>query len=151
MKRKFFSWDECMNLREARGGGGGGRARGGPRSRLRAGVLGPLHRRRRGRGAHVRARARAPAQVKSLRKLNHPHVVKLKEVIRENDELFFVFEHLVRTRRALPGGAHGPGEGGGGCAGPHPRAGARTRTRTQIPPPAAAPPGLQPVPGHEGP
>eukprot|EP00877_Chromochloris_zofingiensis_P014338 jgi/Chrzof1/9158/Cz03g38050.t1 len=50
MKRKFYSWEECMNLRE----------------------------------------------VKSLRKLNHPHIVKLKEVIRENDELFFVFEFLVR-------------------------------------------------------
>ncbi|CAD7703563.1 unnamed protein product [Ostreobium quekettii] len=48
MKRKFYSWDECMNLRE----------------------------------------------VKSLRKLNHPCVVKLKEVIRENDELYFVFEFL---------------------------------------------------------
>lgn len=35
-------------------------------------------------------------EVKSLRKLNHPSVVKLKEVIRENDELFFVFEYLVR-------------------------------------------------------
>lgn len=34
-------------------------------------------------------------EVKSLRKLSHPSVVKLKEVIRENDELFFVFEHLV--------------------------------------------------------
>ena len=33
-------------------------------------------------------------EVKSLRKLNHPHVVKLKEVIRENDELYFVFEHM---------------------------------------------------------
>eukprot|EP00967_Tisochrysis_lutea_P128983 scaffold221331_cov19-Tisochrysis_lutea.AAC.1 len=41
MKRKFYSWEECMNLRE----------------------------------------------VKSLRKLNHPCIVKLKEVIRENDEL----------------------------------------------------------------
>ena len=51
MKRKFFSWEECMSLRE----------------------------------------------VKSLRKLNHPSVVKLKEVIRENDELFFVFEYLVRV------------------------------------------------------
>lgn len=50
MKRKFYSWEECMNLRE----------------------------------------------VKSLRKLNHPCIVKLKEVIRENDELFFVFEYLVR-------------------------------------------------------
>jgi serine/threonine protein kinase len=49
MKRKFYSWEECMNLRE----------------------------------------------VKSLRKLNHPSIVKLKEVIRENDELFFVFEYLV--------------------------------------------------------
>lgn len=49
MKRKFYSWEECMNLRE----------------------------------------------VKSLRKLNHPGVVKLKEVIRENDELYFVFEFLV--------------------------------------------------------
>jgi len=48
MKRKFYSWQECMNLRE----------------------------------------------VKSLRKLNHPFVVKLKEVIRENDELYFVFEFL---------------------------------------------------------
>ncbi|XP_024516690.1 cyclin-dependent kinase F-4 [Selaginella moellendorffii] len=48
MKRKYLSWDECMNLRE----------------------------------------------VKSLRKLNHPNIVKLKEVIRENNELFFVFEYM---------------------------------------------------------
>eukprot|EP00897_Mesotaenium_endlicherianum_P000198 jgi/Mesen1/10179/ME000076S09686 len=48
MKRKFYSWEECMNLRE----------------------------------------------VKSLRKLNHPNIIKLKEVIRENDELFFVFEYM---------------------------------------------------------
>ena len=52
MKRKFFSWEECMALRE----------------------------------------------VKSLRKLSHPCVVKLKEVIRENDDLFFVFEYLVSFR-----------------------------------------------------
>lgn len=36
-------------------------------------------------------------EVKSLRKLNHPCIIKLKEVIRENDELFFVFEYLVRV------------------------------------------------------
>eukprot|EP00899_Mesostigma_viride_P007146 jgi/Mesvir1/16432/Mv18155-RA.1 len=48
MKKKFYSWEECMNLRE----------------------------------------------VKSLRKMNHPNIVKLKEVIRENDELFFVFEFM---------------------------------------------------------
>ncbi|XP_059901009.1 serine/threonine-protein kinase MAK isoform X8 [Gadus macrocephalus] len=48
MKRKFYSWEECMNLRE----------------------------------------------VKSLKKLNHANVVKLKEVIRENDNLYFVFEYM---------------------------------------------------------
>ncbi|XP_022613902.1 serine/threonine-protein kinase MAK-like [Seriola dumerili] len=48
MKRKFYSWDECLNLRE----------------------------------------------VKSLKKLNHTNVVKLKEVIRENDYLYFVFEYM---------------------------------------------------------
>ena len=30
----------------------------------------------------------------SLKKLNHPNIVKLKEVIRETNELFFVFEYL---------------------------------------------------------
>eukprot|EP00079_Xenopus_tropicalis_P010243 XP_002934912.2 PREDICTED: serine/threonine-protein kinase ICK [Xenopus tropicalis] len=48
MKRKFYSWDECMNLRE----------------------------------------------VKSLKKLNHANVIKLKEVIRENNQLYFVFEYM---------------------------------------------------------
>uniref|UniRef100_A0A4W3JAU4 non-specific serine/threonine protein kinase n=1 Tax=Callorhinchus milii TaxID=7868 RepID=A0A4W3JAU4_CALMI len=48
MKRKFYSWDECMNLRE----------------------------------------------VKSLKKLSHANVVKLKEVVRENDQLYFIFEYM---------------------------------------------------------
>lgn len=48
MKKKFYSWEECLQLRE----------------------------------------------VKSLKKLGHPNIVKLKEVIRENDELYFVFEFL---------------------------------------------------------
>jgi hypothetical protein len=29
--------------------------------------------------------------------MNHPNIVKLKEVIRENDMLFFVFEYMVQT------------------------------------------------------
>lgn len=33
-------------------------------------------------------------EVKSLKKLSHPNIVKLKEVIRENNELFFVFEFM---------------------------------------------------------
>lgn len=48
MKRKYYSWEECVQLRE----------------------------------------------VQTLRKLNHANIVKLKEVIRENNELYFVFEHL---------------------------------------------------------
>ncbi|XP_074563573.1 cyclin-dependent kinase F-3-like isoform X2 [Curcuma longa] len=48
MKRKFYFWEECMNLCEA----------------------------------------------KSLRKLNHTNIVKLKEIVRENHELFFIFEHM---------------------------------------------------------
>ncbi|KAK5642564.1 hypothetical protein RI129_008731 [Pyrocoelia pectoralis] len=48
MKRKYYSWEEAMNLRE----------------------------------------------IKSLKKLHHTNVVKLKEVIRENDVLYFVFEYM---------------------------------------------------------
>ena len=33
-------------------------------------------------------------EVQSLKKLNHPSIVKLKEVIREKDELYFVFEYM---------------------------------------------------------
>lgn len=48
MKKKYYSWDDCMALRE----------------------------------------------VQSLRKLRHPNVVKLKEVIREHDILHMIFEHM---------------------------------------------------------
>ena len=51
MKKKFYSWEECMALRE----------------------------------------------IKSLRKLNHSQIVKLKEVIRVNDDLYFVFESMVQN------------------------------------------------------
>merc|ERR1711998_451141 len=51
MKRKFKTWEECIQLRE----------------------------------------------VKSLKKLNHPNIIKLKEVIRENDELFLVFEFMEQN------------------------------------------------------
>ena len=48
MKKKFYSWDEAVNLRE----------------------------------------------VRSLKKMSHPNIVKLKEVVREHDNLFFVFEYM---------------------------------------------------------
>ncbi|XP_050206471.1 serine/threonine-protein kinase MHK isoform X2 [Mercurialis annua] len=62
MKRKFYFWEECMNLRE----------------------------------------------VKALRKLNHPNIIKLKEVVQENNELFFIFEFMeynlyeIMRRRERP-------------------------------------------------
>ncbi|KAE8693181.1 Serine/threonine-protein kinase MAK [Hibiscus syriacus] len=48
MKKKYHTWEECVNLRE----------------------------------------------VKSLRRMSHPNIVKLKEVIRENNILYFVFEYM---------------------------------------------------------
>lgn len=35
-----------------------------------------------------------PLAFQSLKKLNHANVVKLKEVIRENDHLYFIFEYM---------------------------------------------------------
>jgi serine/threonine protein kinase len=34
-------------------------------------------------------------EVKSLRRMNHPNIVKLKEVVRENDILYFIMEYMV--------------------------------------------------------
>ena len=36
-------------------------------------------------------------EIKSLRKLNHINIVKLKEVIRVNDDLYFVFEYMEQN------------------------------------------------------
>eukprot|EP00002_Diphylleia_rotans_P024503 TRINITY_DN4841_c0_g1_i3.p1 TRINITY_DN4841_c0_g1~~TRINITY_DN4841_c0_g1_i3.p1 ORF type:complete len:176 (+),score=40.08 TRINITY_DN4841_c0_g1_i3:107-634(+) len=33
-------------------------------------------------------------EIKALKKLNHPNIIKLREVLRENDELNFVFEFM---------------------------------------------------------
>lgn len=33
--------------------------------------------------------------LQSLRKMSHPNIVKLREVIREHDILHFVFEYMV--------------------------------------------------------
>jgi serine/threonine protein kinase len=33
-------------------------------------------------------------EIKALRKLNHPNIVKLKEVIRVNNDLYLVFEYM---------------------------------------------------------
>ncbi|MBL2213730.1 serine/threonine protein kinase, partial [Klebsiella pneumoniae] len=42
-------------------------------------------------------------EVKSLRKLNHPNIIKLKEIVRENNELFFIFEHMEYNLYQLMG------------------------------------------------
>jgi serine/threonine protein kinase len=36
-------------------------------------------------------------EIKSLRKLNHINIVKLKEVIRVSDDLYFVFEYMEQN------------------------------------------------------
>ena len=36
-------------------------------------------------------------ELKSLRKLQHPNIIKLKEVVRVNNELSFVFEHIEQN------------------------------------------------------
>jgi serine/threonine protein kinase len=36
-------------------------------------------------------------EIKMLRKLNHPNVIKLKEVIREQNSLYLIFEHVNGT------------------------------------------------------
>ncbi|KAK4366220.1 hypothetical protein RND71_014100 [Anisodus tanguticus] len=51
MKRRFYLWEECINLRE----------------------------------------------VKSLRKLNHLNIIKLKEIVMENNELLFILEYMERN------------------------------------------------------
>ena len=48
MKKKYYSWEECMNLRE----------------------------------------------IKSLQKIRHPNIVRLKEVIREDNNLYMIFEYM---------------------------------------------------------
>lgn len=59
MKQKFFSWEECLNLRE----------------------------------------------ITVLRKITHPNIVKLREVVRAQNDLHLIFEYcemnLVENRESL--------------------------------------------------
>lgn len=75
MKKKYFSWDECVNLRE-----------------VKVYEFTFL--------LWLAATCTSLSDFEfvlwqSLRKMNHPNIVKLKEVIRENDILYFVFEYMV--------------------------------------------------------
>ena len=56
MKKKFYTWEEAVNLRE----------------------------------------------VRSLKKMSHPNIVKLREVVREHDILYFVFEYMKGTKYLTP-------------------------------------------------
>lgn len=71
MKRKYYSWEEAMNLREVKV--------------IKTSVFKPMPH-------HVHLYYIFTIQ--SLKKLSHPNIVKLKEVIRENDTLYFVFEYM---------------------------------------------------------
>ena len=72
MKRKYYSWDECMNLREVK---------------VWIKKIWVIH--------CWSLFLTFYYTLQSLQKLNHPHVMKLKEVVRENNELFLIFEYMV--------------------------------------------------------
>lgn len=71
MKRKYYSWEEAMNLREVKVSWGSSTC-------FIVDVL----------------TCSFSSSSQSLKKLSHPNIVKLKEVIRENDTLYFVFEYM---------------------------------------------------------
>ena len=70
MKKKYTSWDEAMSLREVK-----------VKEKL---VL----------NLEMSFWIVNSVLFQSLKKLSHANVVKLKEVIRENDTLYFVFEYM---------------------------------------------------------
>lgn len=43
----------------------------------------------------------AHPEVRALQQLSHPHIIKLREVLRENCRLYFVFEHMSQSLRDL--------------------------------------------------
>lgn len=94
MKRKYYSWNECMALREVRLWA----CRGGSRPSSHGGGGGSATHRRRARGR----------QIKALKKLSHANIVKLKEVIRENDQLHMVFEFINENLYELMKSRCGP-------------------------------------------
>lgn len=80
MKKKYYSWEECINLREVK-----------VTHNLWFAVT-AMH-----SVAPIVIYNSNSFFVQSLRKMNHPNIVKLKEVIKENDMLYFVFEYMVRS------------------------------------------------------
>lgn len=48
-------------------------------------------------------------EVKALKRLSHPNIIKLREVIREGDELYFVFEYCEQNLFQLMRGVNAPG------------------------------------------
>lgn len=81
MKKKYYSWEECVNLREVK-------------------VMLAVYFYVMNFTVDVSPRMALFFQ-QSLRKMNHPNIVKLKEVIRENDILYFVFEYMVNAFQQL--------------------------------------------------
>lgn len=86
MKRKYFFWEDCMNLRE-----------------VKVSSLSVIYE---ALVLHVSFPV-ATTTVKwgktpfflltlqALRRLDHCNIVKLKEIVRENNELFIIFEYMV--------------------------------------------------------
>ena len=75
MKKKFYTWDECLNLRELK-----------VIFCFSVLVIFAMNVCNYVIECHI--------ILQSLKKLNHANIIKLKEVIRENDVLYFVFEFM---------------------------------------------------------
>jgi protein kinase len=91
MKKKFYTWEECMQLREVKV-----RCTNTHTAQTVCGSLSLSLAMCKvgGWGWLTLVDGLGCCCLQSLKKLNHPNVIKLKEVIRENDELFFVFEFM---------------------------------------------------------
>jgi len=83
MKRKFYYWEECVNLREVK-----------VRRLCVCCLLSVM-------SMFVFKDGDVVLRLQALRKLNHPHIIKLKEIVREHNELFFIFECMVKAISAF--------------------------------------------------
>ncbi|KAG1682996.1 Serine/threonine-protein kinase ICK [Nymphon striatum] len=109
MKKKYYSWDECMNLREVKRFGCNvclttsarfcttATTTSMDKLSKKADALIDAHRMAHGTPSvsSIQNSSYPPSPLlQCLKKLSHANVIKLKEVIRENDILHFVFEYM---------------------------------------------------------
>ncbi|KAI9199339.1 kinase-like domain-containing protein [Polychytrium aggregatum] len=86
MKKKYYSWDECLSLREIKASSS---------DAANAACCAWLERAKGSANDLGLTVYHVYARLQSLKKINnHVNIIKLREVVRESDELFFVFEYM---------------------------------------------------------